>query len=106
MSEDQQFACALQFADAWRATPEQIDTLLVKMTQSFLKDGVTGLTLSGALEDGTLEVLFDAPQYPNGQKGGAVLGLVFLVRALNRGRVSVPGWPDDAAVDGAIGRFQ
>jgi hypothetical protein len=101
MSEDR-FACSLQFTDAWRATSEQIDTLLVKMTESLLEDNVSGLTLSGTLADGSLDVFFDSPVYPDGKTGGAVLGLVFVVRALNRGRVSVPGWPDDDAVDGAI----
>ncbi len=99
---DHQFACSLQFADSWRATPEEIDTLLLKMTHSFLKDGVTGLTVSGVLSEGSLDVLFDSPLYPDGRAGGAVLGLAFVVRALNRGRVSVPGWPDDEVVDGVI----
>lgn len=99
---DNQFACSLQFMESWRATSEQIDVLLDKMTEYLVTAGVEGLRMGGALTDGSLDIAFRVPAVAGGGQSDSLLGLALVVRALNSGRVSAPGWPDDEVVDGAI----
>jgi hypothetical protein len=99
MSKDK-FSCSLKLAHAWRATPDEIDVLLSKMRESLTASGVQGLSFSGDIELGHLDVMFDFSSTPGDDSLNA---LELIVKALNHGRVSAPGWPDDEVVDGAIG---
>jgi len=98
------FSCSLRFAHAYRATQDEIATLLDKMTDSFCGDGVVGLSMGGDIQAGTLEITFEPPPSPitDEEDGDSLWGLALVVRALNCGRISAPGWPDDEVVDGAI----
>ena len=105
MSEPR-FSCNMRFKDTWRATPDEMDTLLVKMTESFTSYGVRNLKMGGDLVLGLLDVAFDPPQLAGDDFEDSLKGMALVVRALNNGRVSAPGWPDDEVVDGAIASVQ
>jgi hypothetical protein len=97
------FSCSLRFAHSWRATPEEIDALLGAMISSFSASGVEGLDIGGNIELGTLNLSF----FPPANVGPAddedsLDGVALVVRALNRGRVSAPGWPSDEVIEDAI----
>jgi hypothetical protein len=95
----QKLIISLKFADAWRATPDEIGVLLDKMTESLIGSGVDGLSFSGDLEVGDLIVAFD---WDTSRDEDSFEGFKLVVKALNAGQVLAPGWPDDQVVADAI----
>jgi hypothetical protein len=96
------FACSLKFTDAWRASPAEIDTLFVKMAKVFADAGVEGLRFGGNFDEGLLDIEFDQPAPLDGSEIDSLWGVKLVVKALNSGRVSAPGWPGDDVVDSAV----
>ncbi len=101
MSARGQFSCFLQFSDVWRASLDETDALLRKMMTSLSGDGVSRLSFSGDLGTGSLQVTFMQPDDAS-PTTDLFRCVELVVKALNSGRVSAPGWPNDEVIDGAI----
>lgn len=102
------FRSSLQFNDSWRASREQIDALLTAMISSLQSQNARKIDISGNIVEGRLDVAFDIAEVARDQFHAGLrdddflVALVLVIRALNAGRVSAPGWPDDKVTDGAI----
>lgn len=91
-------SCSLTFSDSWRATREEMTRLIKILFDSLSQDGVQCLTIGGDISEGSLNIDFDIP----GATEDSLVGMSLVVKALNKGRVSAPGWPDDHVIDTAI----
>ena len=98
------FVCVLQFAHSWRATRDEINALLEALIDSLTASGVATLQIGGDLSQGTLRLEFESPSANEADDtDDSLVAIGLVVKALNSGRVSAPGWPDDAVIDDAIG---
>jgi hypothetical protein len=97
------FHCSLRFADAWRATPDEINTLLEAMLASFSISGVEGVTIGGDIQAGSLDLSFGLPPavVADGDED-SLPGMMLVVKALNAGRVLAPGWPTNEDIKDAL----
>lgn len=79
-----------------------MDSLARAIIVSLSAARVEDLAISGDISEGTFSISFGrtADAEPFTDDSLDAVGLV--VRALNAGRVSAPGWPDDAVIDEAI----
>ena len=96
------FSCSLKFAGAWRATPDQIDSLLDAMAGSFSQAGVEQLRMGGDLQAGSLDLSFCVPEVTDPEGPDLLDGIKLVVKALNSGRVLAPGWPTNEIIADAI----
>ncbi len=101
MSTSPRFACELAFADAWRATRQEMGGLVDALVVSLTASGVRNLSIGGDIADGTFHLGFNCPE-SDPANDDSLAAVAIVVRALNGARVSAPGWPDDHVIEKAI----
>lgn len=99
------FTCKLAFTHAWKASRMEMDALVCALISSLTESGVAALAISGDISEGTFGLEFSLPLAVDAgadDPDDSLRAVGLVVRALNSGRVSAPGWPDDAVIDDAI----